>query len=194
MFFKLWSNVQDGILQLRNFVFPNCSDILNGNIQFNQKWPKCNQKTVLTGVGKTTIGLNCVFGYKLGGFHRHGIIEFQARYKDSQIILGNNVSTNNNIFFCAANLIEVGDDTLIGQYVTILDHEPHGIDPQKRRELGEVGKVLIGRNVLIGNNVTILKNTEVGDNSIIAAGAVVLGKFPRDVIIGGVPAKIIKKL
>lgn len=43
----------------------------------------------------------------------------------------------------------------------------------------------------IGNNVTILKNTEIGENSIVAAGPVVTGKFLANVIIGSVPAKII---
>jgi acetyltransferase-like isoleucine patch superfamily enzyme len=111
-----------------------------------------------------------------------------------QIIIGDNVSTNNNIFLCAANHIEIGEDTLIGQYVTIMDHEAHGIEPNKRKELGEIGKVIIKKNVWIGNNVLILKNTEIGQNTIVAAGAVVSGIFPSNVIIGGVPAKIIRTL
>ena len=86
----------------------------------------------------------------------------------------------------------MGDNTLIGQYVTIMDFEAHGIDPNKRRQLGEIGKIRIGKNVWIGNNVTILKNTFIGDNSVVAAGAVVSGVFPSDVVIGGIPAKIIK--
>ena len=95
---------------------------------------------------------------------------------------------------CSANYIIIGDNTLIGQSVTILDHEAHGVAPDKRRQLGEIGKVIIGKNVWLGNNVIILKNSEIGDNTIVAAGAVVLGKFHANVIIGGVPAKIIKNL
>ena len=75
-----------------------------------------------------------------------------------------------------------------------MDFEAHGIKASERRELGEIGKVSIGKNVWIGNNVTILKNTEIGENTIVAAGAVVSGTFPSNVIIGGVPAKIIRKL
>jgi len=130
----------------------------------------------------------------MGGFHKGGSIELQARYKNSKIKIGNNIATNNNIMICAANYIEIGDNTLIGQYVTIMDHEAHGIAPDKRRQLGEIGKVIIGKNVWLGNNVTMLKNSEIGDNTIVAAGAVVSGKFPANVIIGGVPAKIIKTL
>ena len=65
---------------------------------------------------------------------------------------------------------------------------------RKEKANGEIGKVIIGRNVWIGNNVVILKNTGIGDNTIIAAGAVVSGEFPANVIVGGVPAKIIKSL
>ena len=148
----------------------------------------------MTGSGIIEIGANCSFGYKLGGFHRCGSIEIQPRYKSSKIVIGRNLSTNNNIFICAANYIKIGDDTLIGQNVTIMDHEAHGTHPDKRRQIGQIGKVIIGKNTWIGNNVIILKNSEIGDNSIIASGAIVAGRFPANVIIGGVPAKIIKEL
>ncbi|MGB9748163.1 MAG: acyltransferase [Bacteroidales bacterium] len=175
------------------FIIPNITAILQKRIILTTL-PFCEQKTLITGCGIIEIGRNCSFGYKLGGFHKRGVIELQPRYNKAHIKMGNNIATNNNIFICAANSIEIGDDTLIGQYVTIMDHEAHGIPPDKRRELGEIGEVVIGKNVWIGNNVTILKNSRIGDNSIIAAGAVVSGKFPENVIIGGIPAKIIKTL
>lgn len=177
-----------------NFVFCNFKPLFFKRIKFFGKLPACQQKTIITGLGTVEIGDNCTLGYKLGGFHRGGSIELQARYKNSHIKIGHNIATNNNISICAANLIEIGDHTLIGQYVTILDHEAHGINPDKRREIGTIGKVVIGKNVWIGSNVTLLKNSEVGDNTIIATGAVVSGIFPANVIIGGVPAKIIKSL
>jgi UDP-3-O-[3-hydroxymyristoyl] glucosamine N-acyltransferase len=175
------------------FIFPNLSFLFSRRL-ICKKYPVCQQRIYLTGQGTITIGDHCVFGYKLGGFNRFGSIEIQPRYKESRIVIGNNVSTNNNIFICAANNIEIGNDTMIGQNVTIMDHEAHGIEPTQRRELGEIGQVIIGKNVWIGNNVIILKNTVVGDNSIIAAGAVVNGNFPVNVLIGGVPAKEIKKI
>lgn len=176
-----------------NFILPNLIFLLDNRINF-LNYPICNQKTLLTGSGTIQIGKNCIFGYKAGGFYRGGSIEFQPRYKNALIKIGNNVATNNNLFFCSANFIEIGDNTRIGQYVCIMDFEAHEIDPLKRGQLGEIGNVIIGKNVWIGNNVTILKNSEIGDNSIIATGAVVAGKFPANVIIGGVPAKIIKEL
>lgn len=176
-----------------NFVFPNRMNLIKKRIVFT-KYPKFNQTTICEGAGIVEIGNKCSFGYKLGGFHRNGSIELQARTKESRIKIGNNISTNNNIFICAANYIEIGDNTLIGQNVTIMDHEAHGIQPEERRKVGIIGYIIIGQNVWLGNNVTILKNSEIGENSIVATGAVVSGKFPANVIIGGIPAKIIKVL
>jgi acetyltransferase-like isoleucine patch superfamily enzyme len=176
-----------------NFYFINIRKILNNQVLY-KNMPICNQKTYLTGFGKVEIGENCLFGYKLGGFYHYGTIELQSRSSEALIKIGNKVATNNNIFICAYNYIEIGDECRLGQFLTIMDFEAHQIDPSKRKEIGEIGSVKIGRNVWIGNNVVILKNSEVGENSIIAAGSIVVGKFPGNVIIGGVPAKIIKKI
>jgi acetyltransferase-like isoleucine patch superfamily enzyme len=192
--FKIILNLMSKIKQLWIFTIPNISKIKNGKILFSGSYPYCDQFTQITGLGSIEIGDNCSFGYKLGGFNKGGMVELQPRYRNSKIKLGNNVSTNNNVFICAANYIEIGDDTLIGQYVTMMDHEAHGINPLKRRELGEIGKIITGRNVWIGNNVIILKNSEIGDNSIIAAGSVVTGKFPSNVVIAGIPAKVTKTI
>ena len=175
------------------FIRPNYSK-LRLKLIICHKYPLFNQLTLCEGSGIVEIGDMCMFGYKLGGFNSNGTIELQARSKDARVRIGNNVLTNNNIFICAENYISIGDDTLIGQNVVIMDHEAHGTNPTERRKLGEIGNVIIGKNVWIGNSVTILKNTEIGENSIVATGAVVSGKFPANVIIGGVPAKIIKNL
>jgi len=151
------------------------------------------QKIKFRGKGMIKIGDNCFFATEIGG-RSYGETEFQVQYIDSKIILGNNICTNNNLFICCVNKIVIGSDTVIGERVTIYDFEGHGLRADERKQIGKIGIVEIGKNVWIGNNVTILKNTTVGDNTIIAAGAVVSGCFPANVIIGGVPAKIIKKL
>lgn len=193
LFKKPISVVRIKFFLILRFVLPNCKAILLKKVNLP---PMLNiQQIVLcTGSGKVYIGEKCSLGFKLGGFWRHGSIELQARYKTSTVIIGSRIATNNNIFICAANYIEIGNDTLIGQNVTIMDFEAHGIQPEYRRKLGMVGKVIIKENCWIGNNVTILKNSEIGKNCIVAAGAVVSGRFPDNVIIGGVPAKIIKSI
>lgn len=151
------------------------------------------QKLKIRGKGSCTIGKNCFFGTIIGG-RSYGETEFQMKYENSKIVFGDNIATNNNLFVCSTQSIIIGSDTVIGERVTIFDFEGHGLRATERKQIGEKGTVIIGNNVWIGNNVTILKNTVVGDNTIIAAGAVVTGKFPSNVIIGGIPAKIIKEL
>jgi len=175
------------------FIVPNLKVILCKKF-FYTNIPKVQQLVKYSGKGKVFIGKNCSFGYKLGGFYKYGYIEFQSRYKNAIIKIGNNVAMNNNICVCAANKIEIGNDTLIGQFVTIMDFDAHGISPNKRKKIGVIGEVIIGENVWIGNNVVILKNSKIGNNSIVAAGAVVAGSFSENIIIGGVPAIIIKSI
>ena len=53
------------------------------------------------------------------------------------------------------------------------------------------GKIILKDNVFLGVSAILLPNTEVGENSIVAAGAVVKGKFPKNSVLAGNPAKII---
>ncbi|MBC7419484.1 MAG: acyltransferase [Bdellovibrio sp.] len=56
-------------------------------------------------------------------------------------------------------------------------------------------KISIGNNVWIGANTTILKGANIGDDCIIAAHSVVLkGDYPKGSVLGGVPAKVVKKI
>ena len=176
-----------------NFYLVNYKVLLQKRMQIKNNLI-CNQKLLVTGKGILEFGENCIFGHKLGGNFHNGLIEIQPRFPSSKIIIGNNFTSNNNLVICAANFIKIGDYALIGQGVSIVDHEAHGISPKKRNKIGEIGEVIIGKNVWIGSNVIILKNSVIGDNSIVAAGAVVSGKFPSNVIIGGVPAKIIREI
>lgn len=154
-----------------------------------------NQKTRITGKGQVKIGNGCRFGSKLGGHHYRGMCELQPRYENSKIVIGSNVSSNNNLFLCAADEIAIGNNTIIGENVMLLDHDGHGIHPKDRRcSIGKMAAVRVGKNVWIGSRVTILAGTVIGNNCIIGAGAVVKGNYPDNVIIAGNPAKIVRKI
>lgn len=188
---KILSVIKRNYRRLKYFILPN---IFTKATYSYRSFPDFQQKTIISGKGILRIGERCGFGYKIGGFWRNGSIEIQPRRKGATIKIGNSVHTNNNIFICALKYISIGDNTRIGQNVCIMDFEAHNTNPLERSKVGEIGIIEIAENVWIGNNVTILKNSKIGKNSIVATGAVVNGSFPDNVIIGGIPAKIIKTL
>ena len=81
---------------------------------------------------------------------------------------------------------------MIGSFVMMARFN-HGKDPSRRSD-NIPAPFHIGKNVWIGSHATILPGVTVGDNAIIAAGAVVVKDVPADTIVGGVPAKVLKSV
>ncbi len=91
--------------------------------------------------------------------------------------------------------IELGDEIQTGPYVYITDqnHSYEAIDvPVGWQQPTEAG-VKIGSGSWLGANVVILPGTTLGKNTTVAAGAVVRGTFPDHVVLGGVPAKVLRR-
>ncbi|WP_295153811.1 DapH/DapD/GlmU-related protein [uncultured Brachyspira sp.] len=109
---------------------------------------------------------------------------------------GRNIKIGKNVFFnCGCSFqdrggITIGDNVFIGMNV-IISTLNHGID-LKERSITYPSKVTIGNNVWIGSGANILGGVTIGDNSIIAAGALINKDVPSNVIVGGIPAKIIR--
>ncbi|MBN8575879.1 MAG: sugar O-acetyltransferase [Cytophagales bacterium] len=108
------------------------------------------------------------------------------------IKLGKNVFINHACSFLDLGGITIEDDVLIGPRVN-LTTENHPVDPTKRKFLDLKG-IVIKRNAWIGAGATILPGVTVGENSIVAAGAVVNKDVPPNTIVGGIPAKVIKMI
>ncbi|MDC4233731.1 sugar O-acetyltransferase [Actinomyces sp. B33] len=108
------------------------------------------------------------------------------------IHVGKNVFINSGCRFQDQGGIYIGNDAFIGHNVVLatLNHE---VAPARRARLVPA-PIHIGNRVWIGANVTVLPGVTIGDNSVLAAGAVVTKDVPNDVIVGGVPAKIIRRL
>ncbi|WP_291585397.1 MULTISPECIES: acyltransferase [unclassified Bacteroides] len=101
------------------------------------------------------------------------------------------------ITISAFNKITIGSDTLIGGNVLITDSDWHSITPIYRfsdEKHVKTAPVSIGKNVFIGTRTIILKGSVIGDNSVIGAGSVVCGTIPPNVIAGGNPCVVIKKI
>lgn len=106
--------------------------------------------------------------------------------------IGKHVFINGGCQFQDQGGIYIDDGALIGPMVVLatLNHEQN---PQHRRDL--IPKPIhIGKNVWIGAHATVLQGVTIGDGAIVAAGAVVTKDVPAGVIVGGVPAKVIKPI
>lgn len=109
--------------------------------------------------------------------------------ENAELILGSGYISNNSSINCFKK-ITIGDNVIISKNVNIRDSDNHVI---KYEGYEKEKEIIIGNNVWIGLNATILKGVTIGDNSIVAAGAIVTGDVPNNCIVAGVPAKIIKE-
>lgn len=108
------------------------------------------------------------------------------------ITLGKRVFLNSGCCFQDQGGIEIGDDVLIGQQVVIATLN-HDLDPERRGNMSPA-PVKIGNRVWIGAHATILPGVTIGDGAVVGAGAVVTKDVPENVVVAGVPAKIIKSV
>ena len=108
------------------------------------------------------------------------------------IHIGKNVFINSNCTMQDQGGVYIGDDVLIGHNVCLLTLN-HEFEPEKRAEL-HPSPIHIGDRVWIGSNATILPGVSIGYGAIVAAGAVVTRDVEAKTVVGGVPAKLIKKI
>jgi acetyltransferase-like isoleucine patch superfamily enzyme len=103
--------------------------------------------------------------------------------------LGARCSIGNFSTITAHGPVSIGEDFLCSSHLVVNSgtHDVLTRTPQQTN-------IRIGNNVWVGTRVTIIGDTEIGDNCIVAAGALVRGVFPPNSILGGVPAKVLKTL
>jgi acetyltransferase-like isoleucine patch superfamily enzyme len=106
--------------------------------------------------------------------------------------LGKNVFINFNCTFLALGGITIEDNVQIGPDVKLLS-EGHPLDPSLRQSLVP-GKIHIKQNAWIGAGATILPGVTIGENAVVAAGAVVTKDIPANVVVAGLPARVIKHI
>lgn len=88
--------------------------------------------------------------------------------------------------------ITIGDGALVGHNV-VLATINHDLDPKNNRK-NHYLPIKIGNYVWIGANATILPGVKIGDWAVVAAGAAVTHDVPTMTVVGGVSAKVLKKV
>ena len=116
---------------------------------------------------------------------------FQADF-GKNIHFGKNVFVNAGCKFQDHGGIYIGENALIG-HNCVLATINHDQRPSHRGD-NIPAPIHIGCNVWIGANVTVLSGVSIGDNAIVAAGAVVTKDVAPNTIVGGVPVRFIKQI
>lgn len=183
-----------GLLFTRKKVFlgRSCSLKNKQNIVFGKN-VTIEKHTTIDGFASQKIEIGD--GSRIGAYSLITCTSHMSKYGKG-IKIGSNTAIGQFSEFGAAGGIQIGNDVIMGSYISFHSENHNFNDTTKLiREQGVTSKgIKLGNNIWVGAKVTFLDGCVVGNNSVVAAGAVVSGIFPDNVIIGGVPAKIIKTL
>lgn len=183
-----------GVIKTGRKVFIGCNvTIYNSrNIVFG-KSVTIDKNCVIDGYSSEKIEIgNCV---KIGAYSTLSSTSHMSKYGKG-LKIGNNSAVGQFTEFGAAGGIEIGNDVIMGSYISF-HSENHNFENHNLliREQGVTSKgIKLGNNIWVGAKVTFLDGCIVGDNSVVAAGAVVNNVYPANSVIGGIPAKILKSI
>jgi maltose O-acetyltransferase len=116
---------------------------------------------------------------------------FLEEIRGGVLEIDDTVFINCFVFISSLGKITIGDHTIIGPHVTIVDydHDMGLYEQDVKTSFGIPQEVRIGRYCFIGANSVILKGVTLGDRCIVGAGSVVTKSFPAKSKIAGNPAK-----
>ncbi|EMO43306.1 transferase hexapeptide repeat protein [Leptospira noguchii serovar Autumnalis str. ZUN142] len=114
-----------------------------------------------------------------------------------EIRIGNEVFFNRNVHINASvgGVIDIGDRCLIGPNVVFrtANHNFDSIELPIQKQGHKIGNIILETDVWIASNVVLVGGIRIGKGVVVAAGSVVTKDIPAYSVVGGVPAKIIKK-
>lgn len=139
--------------------------------------------------------VRALFGELTGQALDSGFCLIPPFYTESgvHIRVGRDVFVNQNCTFYDLGGIDIGDAVMIGPNVSLIT-SGHPIEPSRRRD-GVVAKpIVIERNVWIAAGATVIGGVTIGENSVVAAGAVVTRDVPPDTLVAGNPARVVRSI
>ena len=123
------------------------------------------------------------------------VIDYDATLECSGVLnIGARVIFGHHCTIGCKEYIEIGDDCLLAEMVSIRDHDHNfeRTDVPIRVQGATCAPVKIGRDVWLGAKVTVLRGVTIGDGAIIGANAVVTRDIPPLAIAVGIPARVVK--
>ncbi len=185
--FRYPSQLLSGLMLGRGVRIMNKHNVRLGN------WVKLDDFVTLNAMGREplSIGNNS----SIGAFSRV-IISTSYNNMGAFIRIGNNVGIGEYAYLGGGGGLQIGDNCIIGQYLSCHPENHNYTDTSEQiRHQGVSRKgIVVGENCWIGAKVTIADGVHIGNNCVIAAGAVVTKNMPDYSLIGGVPARVLKMI
>lgn len=194
---KATSLIRGFIVFLLNFKKPGLI-FLGSHVKFFNmknmqmgKWVKIDSGAYLSALGKQKLTLGNSVSI---GAYSQLVISTSFNNIGEYIKIGNSVGLGQFASIGGSGGVSIGDNCIIGQYFSCHpENHNYQLTNVLIKDQGTTrASIQIGENCWIGAKVTILAGVTIGENSIIAAGAVVTKSMPANSIIAGVPAKVIK--
>lgn len=122
--------------------------------------------------------------------------DFNGRRHQPSLRIGSGTNIGRGIWFSCVGDIEIGENTLMSHDILIADsyheyHDPH--TPIMQQPMAEPEPVRIGPGCYVGSHAAILAGVTVGENSFIAASAVLTSSVPANSVVAGNPARLIRR-
>ncbi|HSJ66766.1 MAG TPA: acyltransferase [Anditalea sp.] len=152
----------------------------------------CKKGTLLSVRGKPLLENDgeIIFGDRVRVWSNINRVKIFVK-RGAKLIVGNN-SRINGVHISASAEIIIGNNVRIGPYTIIQDDDFHNVTDTN--EAGKKKPIIIEDDVWISSRATILKGVTIGKGAVVGAGSVVTKDIPPYTLVGGVPAKAIKKL
>lgn len=116
---------------------------------------------------------------------------------ESRLEIHPTAQVNDGLFNLASGNIKIDEYAFFGHGVSVItgSHDPTSFGAERASQFPSTGNdIIIGKGVWIGSNATILGPCRIGDNTVIGAMALVRTDIPSNVIVAGVPARVIRHL
>ena len=163
-----------------------------GGVSFGERY-YIRRPYLISGRHHVRIGNRSVI---LSGLQMQAIVEYAGVFYQPLIEIGDDVYIGCNAYFTAVDRISIGDGSVLSEEVYITD-EFHGMDPDAglimKQRLQSKGPVIIGRSCFLGFRASIMPGVVLGDHCIVGANSTVTRSFPGYSMVGGSPARLLKR-
>ncbi len=172
--------------------------LLHFHMRFKKKFVRMDGRPLVWGIWNVdifgpniTLGKNAVF--ICGNGSRTTITSVKLGGHTGSIDIGDNVLIMHGVRISSATQVSIGDDCMLANFCYLTDADWHDIH-DRTMLVGKTAPIILEKGAWIGDSAIITKGVRIGQNSVVAAGAVVTKSVPPNVVVAGNPARIVKKI